>query len=43
MSNQIHFLYESIVEAFIREELWGVEAPSADSTQLEFNFKIHSD
>ena len=40
MSNQISDFYESIVEACNRGELWGVESPSNDSTQLEIEFNI---
>ena len=38
MSNQTTDFYESIVEASVRGELWGIELSSADSAQLEFDF-----
>ena len=38
MSNHFPEFYESIVEASNRGELWGIEKPSTDSTQLEIDF-----
>ena len=38
MSNHFPEFYESIVEASSRGELWGIEKPSTDSTQLEIDF-----
>ena len=37
MSNHFPEFYESIVEACKRGELWGIEKPSTDSTQLEID------
>ena len=42
MSNQIPHFYESIIEAFNRGELWGIEKSSTDSTQLEIDFSINN-
>ena len=39
MSILIPDIYESIVEACERGELWGVEPPSNRPTQLEIDFK----
>ena len=40
MSIHIPDSYESIVEAFVRGELWGVEPPSNTPTQLEIDFNL---
>ena len=42
MSNQTTDFYESIVEACNRGELWGIEKPSTDSTQLEIDFNFNN-
>ena len=42
MSNQTTDFYESIVEACNRGELWGLEKPSYDSTQLEIDFNFNN-
>ncbi len=42
MSNHFPEFYESIVIAFNRGELWGIERSSADSTQLEIVFNINN-
>ena len=34
--------YETIVEACNRGELWGIEKPSTDSTQLEIDFNLNN-
>ena len=40
MSKYIPEFYESILEASNNNELWGIEAPSKDFTQLEINFDL---
>ena len=42
MSNQIPNFYESIVEAYKRDEFWGLEPPSNTPTQLEINFNLNN-
>tara|TARA_B100000965_G_C19163971_1_gene571565 strand:- start:318 stop:449 length:132 start_codon:yes stop_codon:yes gene_type:complete len=42
MSNQTSGLYESIVEACNRGELWGIEPSSPESTQLEIDFNANN-
>ncbi len=42
MSNHIPDVYESIVEACKRGELWGVEPPSNIPTQLEIDFNLNN-
>ena len=42
MSNYFPEFYESIVEACNRRELWGIEKPSIDSTQLEIDFNFNN-
>ena len=38
MSKYIPELYESILQACKNNELWGIEIPSTDITQLEIDF-----
>ena len=42
MSNHFPEFYESIVVASNRGELWGIEKPSTDSTQLEIDFNFNN-
>ena len=42
MSNHFPEFYESIVEACNCGELWGIEKPSTDSTQLEIDFNFNN-
>ena len=42
MSNHFSEFYESIVEACNRGELWGIETPPTESTQLEIDFNINN-
>ena len=42
MSNHFLEFYESIVEACSRDELWGIEKPSTDWTQLEIDFNLNN-
>ena len=42
MSNHFSEFYESIVEASNRGDLWGIEKPSTDSTQLEIDFNFNN-
>ena len=42
MSNHFPEFYESIVEACNRGELWWIEKPATDSTQLEIDFNFNN-
>ena len=42
MSIHIPNFYESIVEAYKRDEFWGLEPPSNTPTQLEIDFNINN-